>query len=232
MPATGATGADATSGTTSLATAGTVLSPLSTAAGAAPSATGLAGAALSRDQAMNNMVATASQAKIRKVRVWFMECRTEKGGVDAKSAGHCAGRIPGGQRAGALQQCDESGAKFRIRQVRGGSTRDHDVCAVRQFAAQLAELFAQVALDPVAADRVRIDLARYRQAQARRLRIAQPVQAQYGAGGAATAFEHAAEIRARPDPGSTGKVVRGCRDGSKDHHWPAMRPAMIRRRGA
>src|SRR5690606_41215751 len=116
MAAPGAAGADATSGTVSLATAGTVLSPPSTAAGTAPSTTWSVGAALSRVHAMNNMVATASQAKIRKVRVWFMECRTELGKDDAKSAGHCAGRFPGGQGAGERHLREELRVTYRGRQ--------------------------------------------------------------------------------------------------------------------
>ena len=51
--------------------------------------------------------------------------------------------------------------------LRGASAGDHDVRPTRQATAQVAEGFAQGALDAVAADRMRVDLARHRQANAR-----------------------------------------------------------------
>src|SRR5690606_8004572 len=77
FPAAGAdiAGAAASSfGTPPLARSGTVslASPAAGCTACGPSAG--AGATWSFDQAMYNSVATTSQAKIRKVRVWFMDC--------------------------------------------------------------------------------------------------------------------------------------------------------------
>ena len=84
------------------------------------------------------------------------------------SAGHCAGGVGGRQRAGALEQRDERRAEFTIGECGRVAPRHYHVRAAGEFGAQLAELFAQVALDPVAAHGAGVDLARHRQAQARR----------------------------------------------------------------
>ena len=82
--------------------------------------------------------------------------------------------------------------------VRGGALADP--AGKEGTAGLLAELLAQGALDAVAADGVRIDLARDGQAQPRRRVIGQPVQGKAGIRGAPAALEHAGELGLRAHP--------------------------------
>ena len=61
-------------------------------------------------------------------------------------------------------------------------------------------MFAQLALDAVAAHGARIHLARHRQAEARGAIARQPVQAHQGIGRAAGLLEHARIVGARAYP--------------------------------
>ena len=71
---------------------------------------------------------------------------------------------------------------------------------LQREAARVAEGVAQHALDAVAADRMRIDLARHRQSQPRWGAVVQPVQREQRLGGAAAGFEHAVELDLRAHP--------------------------------
>ena len=79
-------------------------------------------------------------------------------------------------------------------------TRHQHVGAGTKLAARVAEGVAQHALDAVAADRMRIDLARHRQSQPRWGAVVQPVQREQRLGGAAAGFEHAVELDLRAHP--------------------------------
>src|SRR5690606_6736653 len=184
-PAGGATGM--------LGAAGTDAPPASGAwaVGTAPpcwssAGTGGSGAAstlASLRHSIQSSIATISQAKIRRVRVWFIgQAGSQAGGIrrggtgGGWGAGHCAVRGRDGQRAGALQQRAQALAQ-RGTGGRGRLGAGHDHVGARaQPGPEQAELFAQLALDAVAAHRVAVDLARDRQPQPRRGTIVVPVQ--------------------------------------------------------
>src|SRR5690606_13825395 len=86
--------------------------------------------------------------------------------------------------------------------ARGGGPCDHDVVPAGHAGAVVAHAVAQDALDPVAADRAWIDLARHGQAQPRFAVAGQPVQAEQGIAKAAPPVEHAGIFHARTDPGA------------------------------
>ena len=106
--------------------------------------------------------------------------------------------------------------------VRRRMARDDHVGAGRQLRARAPECIAQHALDVVASDGMRIDLARDRQAQPRRLLVAQPVQAHQRMGETASAIENRGEFPARPHAGNTRETcTRDARDACRIalDHW-------------
>src|SRR5690606_30017252 len=87
-----------------------------------------------------------------------------------------------------------------------------------QSGSQLAEGFAEIALDAVALDRTGVDLARHRQAEARRMSVMQPVQCQQGRGGALALLEHEVELRTRPYPRLARETEIGVRGSCAGSH--------------
>src|SRR5690606_15391013 len=165
-------------------------------------ATGVSGARCSLPHSIHSRVATISQAKIRKVRVWFIRQagsfaagRRRSGGMGG-GGGHCAVRVRRRQRAGAAQRVVERLAQRTARGRRGGRAGHQHIGGRRQLRPQGAEFLAQGALDPVAADRASVDLARYRQAQAGGLAIAEQGQGEQRGSGAAAVAEDAVEFGA------------------------------------
>src|SRR5690554_1459854 len=162
-PATGgATGTLGAAGTDAspdpAAGEGTVPSPRSSAG---TGGSGEAWTLASLRHSIHSSVATISQAKIRRVRVWFIgQAGSVAGGIrrgrsgrgGGRGAGHCAVRGRAGQRARPLQQRTQPLAQ-RGAGARGGLRARHDhVCALAQPRTKLAELLAQLTFDPVAAD--------------------------------------------------------------------------------
>src|SRR5690606_35404785 len=180
---------------------------------------------------------TMSQAKIRRVRVWFIGQagslagrirRGWSGGGSGRGAGHCAVRSRDGQRAGPAQQRLQALAKCRAGGPGRWRTRHDDIGAGAQRGPELAELLAQLALDAVASNRGAIDLARNRQAQPRRRAVVVPEQGHQWRGGAPPVGENAVEFRARADarlPGKGGAHGRGTGWGRSDRTMAAMRRA-------
>src|SRR5690606_20991836 len=185
--------------------AGTSATPASTRAGSA------GGAACSLFHSIHSSTATISQARIRKVRVWFIGqagsfavgtrrvggrrgCRT---GVRGR---HCAVRGRGRQRTGTSQQRAAGLAERGRGRLGGRWPRHQDVVARRQERPQQAEVVAQDAADAVAHHGAPVDLARNRQAQARDPVAGAPVQGEQGQRDAASVAEDAVEVGARPDP--------------------------------
>src|SRR5690554_1142814 len=239
-PATGgATGTLGAAGTDAspdpAAGEGTVPSPRSSAG---TGGSGEAWTLASLRHSIHSSIATISQAKIRRVRVWFIgQAGSLAGGVrrDGSGAGgrgsgtgHCAVRGRGGQRAGPLQQRPQAIAQRGAGGGRSLGTRHHHVGAGAQLRPEQAELFPQLALDAVAADCRAVDLARNRQAQPRRRAVIVPVQGHQRRGGAPAVGEDAVEFRTRADarlPGKGGAHGRTGRFGRRDRGMAAMRRA-------
>src|SRR5690606_4605709 len=182
-------------------------SPASAAAGAA------SGARCSLPHSSQSRVATISQAKIRKVRVWFIgQEHSFAGGTRRQvgiggSGGHCDARFRRGQRAAAPERVVEGLAQGDATRLRGGRAGDEHVGAIGQAGAQFAEGFAQRALDAVAADRAAVDLARDRQAQAGGTAVAEQVQGEQRGAGAATLGKDPVEVRAHADARLAGQAA-------------------------
>src|SRR5690606_4180684 len=196
--ATGTLGADGTEAPWPPASAADGTAPACTSA--ATGGSGAASTLASLRHSIHSRIATMSQAKIRRVRVWFIGQagslagrirRGWSGGGSGRGAGHCAVRSRDGQRAGPAQQRLQALAKRRAGGPGRWRTRHDDIGAGAQRGPELAELLAQLALDAVASNRGAIDLARNRQAQPRRRAVIVPVQGHQWRGGAPPVGENA-----------------------------------------
>jgi len=155
----------------------------------------------------------------------------EKRSEEARSSAgrrHCAGRAGSRQRATAQQKAAEGFAQRGTVDTGGGRSGHDHVGAGRQDAAQVAEVVTQDALDAIAADRMRVDLARHRQPQARGTGVGHPMQTEQRMRRTASAIEDFGEFAARPNAGAARK--RGGR--GIDHSAAFTKDSITLLRGA
>lgn len=94
----------------------------------------------------------------------------------------------------------EGTGEFGPAGARSRRARDDHVGAAGEFGATAAEVIAEDALDPVADHGATVDLARYRQSEARGAIIGEVMQGQGRIGGTTAAGEDGVEFRTRANP--------------------------------